>query len=108
MSGQDSNESKPIDFSNREYLASIEPELITPGESWEDAKIEMLGHGMEYVGGQEHMLKILKRMLELQLPFEELVKQLTGFVNERDEFTKHAWENDPLKDMQEKNRKLEL
>jgi hypothetical protein len=84
------DENQAIDFSNQEYLKSIEQDLIVPGDWINDNPEELTGFMMGYVDGQEDMVKILNRLLELQLPFEETVKQLTGFVAEREALIKRA------------------
>jgi hypothetical protein len=94
MSSDNSSEGHPIDFSKTEELKLIADELLTK-RNWKKASKELLGGGIEYATGQDHMVKILKRLLELELPFDELKKQLTGFVNERADFVEYAYEHAP-------------
>lgn len=96
MDNINSNKKPVIDFSKTTDLIKIEEDLVTP-KNWEEAKESMLGYGMEYVQGQYHMLRILNTMLDLDLCFEELKQQLTGFVNERKAMHDFALANDPLK-----------
>lgn len=88
------NQYEPIDFSNTQYLKKIEPLLLIQ-EEWKRASEELLGGGIEYTDGQKHIINILKHLLDLQLPFEETVKQLTNIVKERETFISFAYENAP-------------
>lgn len=89
MSPNQPEENKPLDFSNTNDLLKIDNELFTI-EQWHEIKEDMGLFASGYASGQQSMVKILIHLLELKLPFDELNKQLTGFVTERNAFTKHA------------------
>jgi hypothetical protein len=95
MEPENSPENIPMDFSNPAYLSSIAEDMLMPEEWGTEVTESLLAYGTEYILGQNAMVVVLKRMLELQLPFEELKKQLTGFVSEREAFLKHAHNNMP-------------
>ena len=82
MGSDQPEEKKPIDFSDRKYLES--EGLVVPA-NWEETKKTFGTSGLEYVGGQDDMVQIL-RQISLIEDAAELKKQLTGFLNEREDF----------------------
>lgn len=91
MTLENKDENQPIDFSNTEYLRQITDYALATVENWDMARDDMCGDGIDYTSGQEEIIKILKVMMELPLQFEELRKELTGFIAERENFFKHVW-----------------
>jgi hypothetical protein len=86
MSSDQPEEKMPMDFSNmesaRKYLEA--KSLVVPA-NWEETKKTFGTSGLEYVGGQDDMVQILREIALIE-DAAELKKQLTGFLNEREDF----------------------
>ena len=90
MTISNTSENESIDFSKTGDLATIVSGLATK-DNWDEECMSRYSP-MDYVDGTEHVIKIIDRMLELKLTFEEMKKQLTGLVTERFDFIKDATE----------------
>lgn len=85
MNSKQSLNPDELDFSNTNDLLKIDDDLFTI-ERWSQLKEDLGLFSDGYASGQKSMIMMLNRLLELELSFEDLKKQLTGLVNERSKF----------------------